>query len=122
HKVMKDLKRVSREDGLTTIVNLHFIDMAMEYADRIIGLRDGKLVFDGPIEEVTDKTFEEIYDRPSKDDDLLGSEEETEEKNEATPVCTHRSDTHAAQDLHALSSPARRAALHSGGIPDRSSS
>lgn len=86
HKVMKDLKRVSREDGLTTIVNLHFIDMAMEYADRIIGLRDGNLVFDGPIEEVTDQTFEEIYDRPIKDDDLLGSEEETDEKNEARQV------------------------------------
>ncbi|SDL30774.1 phosphonate transport system ATP-binding protein [Lacicoccus qingdaonensis] len=86
HKVMKDLKRVSREDGLTTIVNLHFIDMAMEYADRIIGLRDGNLVFDGPIEEVTDQTFEEIYDRPIKDDDFLGSEEETDEKNESEQV------------------------------------
>lgn len=86
HKVMKDLKRVSREDGLTTIVNLHFIDMAMEYADRIIGLRDGNLVFDGPIEEVTDQTFEEIYDRPIKDDDLLGSEEETDEKNESGQI------------------------------------
>lgn len=85
HKVMKDLKRVSREDGLTTIVNLHFIDMAMEYADRIIGLRDGELVFDGPIDEVTDRTFEEIYDRPIKEEDLLGSEEEsrTNEKSES---------------------------------------
>src|SRR5699024_1328671 len=119
HKVMKDLKRVSREDGLTTIVNLHFIDMAMEYADRIIGLRDGKLVFDGPIEEVTDKTFEEIYDRPIKDDDLLGSEEETDESLEARQVCSHRSYTHAVQALHSRYSSARRTALHGGGIPDR---
>lgn len=79
HKVMKDLRRVSREDGLTTIVNLHFIDMAMEYADRIIGLRDGELVFDGPISEVDEKTFEEIYGRPIKEDDLIGNEEETDE-------------------------------------------
>ncbi len=76
HKVMKDLRRVSKEDNLTTIVNLHFIDMAMEYADRIIGLRDGELVFDGPISEVTEQTFEEIYGRPIKDGDLLGGEEE----------------------------------------------
>lgn len=75
HKVMKDLKRVSREDNLTTIVNLHFIDMAQEYADRIIGLRDGEVVFDGPIDQVTEKTFEEIYGRPIKEDDLLGGEE-----------------------------------------------
>ncbi|EGL81720.1 phosphonate ABC transporter, ATPase subunit [Caldalkalibacillus thermarum TA2.A1] len=72
HQVMKDLKRINREDKLTIIVNLHFIDMAMEYADRIIGMRAGEIVFDGPAEEVTEKTFEEIYGRPIKEDDLLG--------------------------------------------------
>lgn len=76
HKVMKDLKRVSREDNLTTIVNLHFIDMAQEYADRIIGLRDGEVVFDGPIDQVTEQTFEEIYGRPIKEDDLLGGDDQ----------------------------------------------
>lgn len=76
HKVMKDLKRVSREDNLTTLVNLHFIDMAQEYADRIIGLRDGEVVFDGPVAEVTNKTFEEIYGRPIKEDDIIGKDEE----------------------------------------------
>ncbi|WP_416150392.1 phosphonate ABC transporter ATP-binding protein [Salipaludibacillus sp. HK11] len=76
HKVMKDLKRVSREDKLTTIVNLHFIDMAQEYADRIIGLRDGEVVFDGPIEDVTEETFEQIYGRPIKEDDLLGGDDD----------------------------------------------
>lgn len=75
HKVMKDLKRVSKEDNLTTVVNLHFIDMAMEYADRIIGLRDGEVVFDGPIDQVSEETFEQIYGRPIKDDDLLGGDE-----------------------------------------------
>ncbi|WP_096439847.1 phosphonate ABC transporter ATP-binding protein [Alteribacter populi] len=75
HVVMKDLKRISREDNLTTLVNLHFIDMAQEYADRIIGLRDGEVVFDGPASEVTEKTFEEIYGRPIKEDDLLGGDE-----------------------------------------------
>ncbi|TMW70451.1 phosphonate ABC transporter ATP-binding protein [Alteribacter natronophilus] len=76
HKVMSDLKRISREDNLTTLVNLHFIDMAQEFADRIIGLRDGEVVFDGPVSEVSDKTFEEIYGRPIKEDDLLGGDED----------------------------------------------
>ncbi|WP_096188793.1 phosphonate ABC transporter ATP-binding protein [Evansella halocellulosilytica] len=75
HVVMKDLKRISREDNLTTLVNLHFIDMAQEYADRIIGLRDGEVVFDGPADQVTEKTFEDIYGRPIKEDDLLGGDE-----------------------------------------------
>lgn len=72
HKVMRDLKRVSKEDGLTTVVNLHFIDLAMEYADRIIGMREGEIVFDGPIEEVSEKTFEEIYGRPIREEEKRG--------------------------------------------------
>lgn len=76
HIVMKDLKRINREDNMTIIVNLHFIDMAMEYADRIIGMRAGEVVFDGPASEVSEKTFEEIYGRPIKEDDIRGGVEE----------------------------------------------
>lgn len=74
HQVMKYLKKINQEDHITTIVNLHFIDMAMEYADRIIGMRDGEIVFDGPASKVTEKTFEEIYNRPIREHDLRGSE------------------------------------------------
>ncbi|WP_085522264.1 phosphonate ABC transporter ATP-binding protein [Tuberibacillus sp. Marseille-P3662] len=73
HQVMTYLRKVNQEDNITTIVNLHFIDMAMEYADRIIGMRDGEVVFDGPVSEVDEQTFERIYDRPIHDDDLRGS-------------------------------------------------
>lgn len=61
--VMNDLRRIAREDGITTIVNLHFIDMAREYADRIVGMRDGQIVFDGTPEQASDEAFEEIYGR-----------------------------------------------------------
>jgi phosphonate transport system ATP-binding protein len=81
HIVMKDLQRINREDKITTIVNLHFIDMAMEYADRIIGMRAGEVVFDGPASEVTEKTFEEIYGRPIKEDDLRGTPTENENED-----------------------------------------
>ena len=64
HAVMSDLKRIAREDGITTIVNLHFIDMAREYADRIVGMRDGLVVFDGDPAEASDSVFEDIYGRP----------------------------------------------------------
>ena len=64
HAVMGDLKRIAREDGITTLVNLHFIDMAREYADRIVGMRDGIVVFDGTPEQATDAAFEQIYGRP----------------------------------------------------------
>lgn len=73
HSVMTDLKRIAREDGITTIVNLHFIDMARDYADRIIGMRDGVVVFDGTPAEATDEAFEEIYGRPLEQKDLRGA-------------------------------------------------
>lgn len=76
HQVMTYLKKINKEDKITTIVNLHFIDMAMEYADRIIGMRAGEIVFDGPVSDVTEKTFEEIYGRAIREDDLRGGAEE----------------------------------------------
>ncbi len=72
HAVMSDLKRIAREDGITTMVNLHFIDMARDYADRIIGMRDGLVVFDGTPAEATDAAFEDIYGRKLDDEDLRG--------------------------------------------------
>ncbi|MGE5676224.1 MAG: phosphonate ABC transporter ATP-binding protein [Mycobacterium leprae] len=74
HEVLRDLKRINREDKITTLVNLHYIDMAMEYADRIIGMRGGEVVFDGPVAGVTEQTFEEIYGRKIKPTDLRGDE------------------------------------------------
>ncbi|WP_248930112.1 phosphonate ABC transporter ATP-binding protein [Paenibacillus hamazuiensis] len=71
-QVMDDLKRINEELGITTIVNLHFIDLAREYATRIIGLRAGQVVFDGPVSEATDEKFSEIYGRAIKKDELLG--------------------------------------------------
>ena len=47
HVVMRDLQRINRELGITTIVNLHFLDLAKVYGERIIGMRAGELVYDG---------------------------------------------------------------------------
>ncbi|MNO53029.1 Phosphate-import ATP-binding protein PhnC [compost metagenome] len=70
-QVMDDLKRINTELNITTIVNLHFIDLARQYATRIIGLRAGEVVFDGPVSEATDERFAEIYGRPVCQDELL---------------------------------------------------
>lgn len=73
HMVMRDLVRINAEDKITTLINLHFIDMAQEYGQRIIGLREGELVYDGPADKVSEKTFEEIYGRTIRPDDLRGA-------------------------------------------------
>ncbi|SMG42845.1 phosphonate ABC transporter ATP-binding protein [Paenibacillus aquistagni] len=71
-QVMDDLKRINQDLGITTLVNLHFIDLARQYATRIIGLRAGEIVFDGPVEEATDDVFNHIYGRPIQQEELLG--------------------------------------------------
>ncbi|WP_098744374.1 phosphonate ABC transporter ATP-binding protein [Paenibacillus sp. EZ-K15] len=70
-QVMDDLKRINTESEITTIVNLHSIDLARQYATRIIGLRAGEVVFDGSVSEATDERFTEIYGRPFGKDELL---------------------------------------------------
>lgn len=71
HTVMQDLRRINRDLGITTIINLHFLDLARQYGKRLIGLRDGELVYDGDIADVTETTFRDIYGRSVTPDDLL---------------------------------------------------
>jgi phosphonate transport system ATP-binding protein len=74
HQIMRDLVRINRELGITTLVNLHFLDLAREYGQRIIGLRHGELVFDGSAKSVTDEDFREIYGRDFTEDDVLNED------------------------------------------------
>ena len=71
HTVMRDLRRINRDLGITTIINLHFLDLARSYGKRLIGLRDGELVYDGDIADVDEATFRGIYGRSVTPDDLL---------------------------------------------------
>jgi phosphonate transport system ATP-binding protein len=60
--VMESLHRLSTERGLTCIVNLHQVDFARRFATRIIGIRAGKVVFDGAPEALTDEVAAHIYE------------------------------------------------------------
>ena len=70
--VMNDLQRINRDLGITVLTNLHLMDLARRYATRMIGLRAGEIVYDGPAASATDADFEEIYGRPIERDDVLG--------------------------------------------------
>ncbi|MGA9277123.1 phosphonate ABC transporter ATP-binding protein [Ilumatobacter sp.] len=74
HVVMRYLQQIGRELGITVIVNLHFLDLATAYADRIIGLRDGVLVFDGPGSDCDANVFESIYGRSLTADDTMAKQ------------------------------------------------
>lgn len=65
-RVLTDLHRICREDGITAVVSLHQVDFARRFGDRIIGLNRGKAVFDGSPGQLSGRAFDEIYetDRP----------------------------------------------------------
>ncbi|KQT99991.1 MULTISPECIES: phosphonate ABC transporter ATP-binding protein [Sanguibacter] len=72
HAVMGDLRRINTELGITVLTNLHLLDLAREYGTRMIGLRAGKVVYDGPAATASDAVFEEIYGRSIRQQDVLG--------------------------------------------------
>ncbi len=64
HSILGTLEKLNREDGITIICSLHFLDMVQRYSTKVIGLRDGGLVFEGgkeDIRKITDEDFKEIY-------------------------------------------------------------
>ena len=61
HSVMQYLEQMNREDGVTVLASLHFLSLARRYGTRIIALKDGQLVFEGPPEAIDDTKFKEIY-------------------------------------------------------------
>ena len=76
--VMETLRRMSRQRGITCIVNLHQVDYALEFSDRIIGLREGRKVFEGAPAEATPSIIRSIYegDAEATVDVAIGDERE----------------------------------------------
>lgn len=66
-QVMADLARVAREIGVLTLINIHQVDLARRFADRIIGIAQGQVEFDGAPHELSDSILDRIYrfDQPN---------------------------------------------------------
>ena len=60
-RVMEALRSINREDRITILVNLHTLDTAREYCDRIIAMRAGRVMFDGTAKQLTDDVVRDIY-------------------------------------------------------------
>lgn len=61
HQVMGDFKRINQEMNISILINIHHVDLALEYADRVIGIRAGEIVFDGAASEISQSKLDEIY-------------------------------------------------------------
>lgn len=60
-EVMSLLTDIAHEDDIPIIINIHEVDLAVDYADRIIGLSDGEIVFNGPPGDLDQAARDEIY-------------------------------------------------------------
>ncbi|MBQ1274560.1 MAG: phosphonate ABC transporter ATP-binding protein [Cellulosilyticum sp.] len=60
-QVMDDFKRINKEMNISVLINIHHVDLALEYCDRVIGIRAGEVVYDGPSKEVTQEVLDQIY-------------------------------------------------------------
>ncbi len=64
HTILGYLEKLNKEEGMTIICSLHYLDLVQRYGSQVIGLRSGKLVYTGSREDIrnmTDEQFKEIY-------------------------------------------------------------
>lgn len=84
--VMEQLHDISKEKQLTCIVNLHQVDYAKKFASRIVGIKNGKVVFDGKPVELTDEMVRSIYEGKESQitlqNDVIQTDMQTEVKGE----------------------------------------
>jgi len=66
HSIMQYLEKINQEDGVTVLCSLHFLDLVHRYADRVVALNEGQLVFDGLPNEIDDLKFKEIYGKDAE--------------------------------------------------------
>ena len=66
HSIMRHLEEINKNDGVTVLCSLHFLDLVHRYADRVIALNQGKLVFEGLPKEIDDQKFRDIYGRDAE--------------------------------------------------------
>ncbi len=64
HSILGYLEKLNKEENITVLCSLHFLDLVQRYATKVIGLRDGRLVYEGTREDIraiTDEKFKQIY-------------------------------------------------------------
>ena len=72
--VMNDFKNINKNLNISIVINIHHVDLALKYSDRIIGINAGEIVFDGPVKDINDDVLKKIYGRELKADELMGEE------------------------------------------------
>lgn len=66
-QVMDDFLRINREMKITVLLNIHHVDLALQYASRVVGIRAGEIVYDGPASQVDQEILDAIYQSGRKE-------------------------------------------------------
>lgn len=69
-QVMDDFKKINKDTHMSILLNIHHVELALEYADRVIGIRQGQVVYDGKASEVTQSVLDSIYGDVQSQDEL----------------------------------------------------
>ena len=67
HTILGHLEQLNREEDITILCSLHFLDLVHRYASRVIALKDGRLMFDGPAQDIDRSRFKQIYGEEAED-------------------------------------------------------
>lgn len=79
-KILQDLRKINQEMGKTVIVNIHSVEMAKAFSDRILAFKNGKVVFDGTPKQLDETELARIYGKnPAMNQDQDASEDDGEE-------------------------------------------
>ena len=72
-QVMDDFKKINKELNMSVLINIHHVDLALKYADRVIGIKAGEIVYDGPSAKVDSEVLKQIYGRELAADEVMGA-------------------------------------------------
>ena len=72
-QVMDDFKKINKELNMSVLINIHHVDLALKYADRVIGIKAGEIVYDGPSKNVDSDVLKQIYGRELAEDEVMGA-------------------------------------------------
>ena len=72
-QVMDDFKKINKELNMSVLINIHHVDLALKYADRVIGIKAGEIVYDGSAKDVDSEILKQIYGRELAEDEVMGA-------------------------------------------------
>lgn len=84
-RVMDSLRTINQDDGITVLVNLHTLDTARKYCDRIIAMRSGEVRFNGAASELSNDLVKDIYGEAGLETEIDESVTSTSIDSSATP-------------------------------------